>query len=60
MSEEERNAKLEEAASLLQSSLKAFRDAKPGDRSEIDRRFAIVITDLEKLACYAKQYIIEG
>ena len=35
-----------------------LRDLKPNDRGEIDRRFAIAITDTEKLDAYISQYIL--
>lgn len=33
---------------------------KPNDRSELDRQFAIAITDLEKLKAYIVMYIINS
>lgn len=33
--------------------------SKPNDRSEKDRRFAIVITDLEKVKAYFQVYILD-
>ena len=38
--------------------LKLLEDEKPNDRSEIDRRFAIVITDLEKIEAYLQYHIV--
>lgn len=32
-------------------------DAKPKDRSDLDRKFAIAITDLEKLIAFATVYL---
>ena len=34
-----------------------LRDAKPDDRSEKDRRFAVVITEMEKAQAYFYAYI---
>lgn len=31
---------------------------KPNDRSDLDRRYAVVITDLEKVLAYTSQYIV--
>lgn len=36
----------------LMGLLMDFRDAKPADRSELARRYAITITELEKCAAY--------
>jgi hypothetical protein len=38
-------------------SIQTLKDAKPNDRTELDRRFAIVITDLEKIQAYFLIYI---
>jgi len=35
-----------------------IKEEKPDDRSEIDRRFAIIITDLEKVHAYFSVYLI--
>lgn len=36
----------------LMSLLMDFRDAKPEERSELARRYAVTITELEKCAAY--------
>lgn len=37
--------------------LKALRDAKPEERNELARRYAVTITELEKVAAYFEVYI---
>lgn len=41
----------------LKDALQSIIDAKPNDRSGIDRRYAIVITMLEKAVVYFAVYI---
>ena len=43
----------------LESSLRTIRHNRPNDRSELDRRWAIAITDFEKVIAYFKTYIVE-
>ena len=43
---------------LLESALESLQSEKPNDRSEVDRRYAIIITDLEKVLAYYKTYIV--
>ena len=40
----------------LDDLLDALKEQKPNDRSEIDRRFAIAITEAEKLKAYIALY----
>lgn len=42
---------------LLKEAVDAIREAKPDNRSEIDRRYAIVITMLEKAVAFFDYYI---
>lgn len=44
----------------IQKALLAAKSEKPNDRSELDRRYAVIITDLEKVMAYAKTFIDEG
>ena len=37
-----------------------LKEDKPNDRSELDRRYAIVLTELEKAFAYYDQYIFTG
>jgi hypothetical protein len=46
------------AFDLLESALESLQSEKPNDRSEVDRRYAIIITDLEKVLAYYKTYIV--
>ncbi len=43
----------------LESSLHMIKRNRPNDRSEIDRRYAILITDFEKAIAYFKTYIVD-
>lgn len=43
--------------SLLVEALEELREAKPNDRSDKDRRYAILITELEKLIAYYYVYV---
>ncbi len=42
----------------IADTIKMLRDAKPSDRSELDRRFAIVITEMEKGQALFFTYIV--
>jgi len=42
--------KIEEIETLL-------RETRPGNRNHLDRKFSIILTDLEKLKAYIQQYI---
>lgn len=44
----------------LSELVEKMKSAKPGDRSDMDRRFAIVITELEKVEAYFAHFIING
>lgn len=41
----------------LAFALKTIRASKPEDRSEYDRRYAVTITDLEKVIAYFVSYV---
>ncbi len=43
----------------LESSLRMIQRNRPNDRSEIDRRYAVLITDFEKVMAYFKTYIVD-
>lgn len=45
---------------VLNNSLEILQQIKPNDRSAMDRRYAIVITDLEKIIAYYNQFILDG
>lgn len=44
---------------VLTNALVALRDAKPSDRSEMDRRWAITITEMEKVVAYYNSWILD-
>ena len=44
---------------LLKEAVDAIRDARPNERSEVSRRFAIVITMLDKAVAFYHYFIIE-
>lgn len=49
---------LDEAAlEKLEDALAYLRNAKPGERSELARRYAVSITELEKVFAYFKIYV---
>lgn len=47
-------------AEALKGVLATLRAAKPEDRSELDRRYAVTITELEKVFAYFNTYIKEA
>lgn len=49
------NAKL-----IFEDLLEELRDEKPEERSELARRYAIVITEIEKIKAYYQVYIEDG
>jgi hypothetical protein len=42
----------------IQELLQMLKENKPDDRSELDRRHAIILTDLEKIMAYYDYYIV--
>lgn len=61
MSEKEKQDRMNEAAlNSLETSLKILRQSKPDDRSELARRYAVTITELEKVYAYFDTYVIRG
>ena len=47
----------EDVLSSLKTTLSTLRAVKPEDRSGIDRRYAVTITELEKVFAYFYTYI---
>lgn len=45
--------------SLLET-LQKLRDAKPDERTELARRYAVTITEMEKVYAYFLAWVIEG
>ena len=48
------------AALHLRAALERLKAAKPNDRSDRDRYYAIAITDMEKLYAYFSTWVING
>ena len=48
------------ALELLRASIEAMREQKPNDRSELDRRYAVAITEAEKLLAYYLYFVEAG
>lgn len=46
-----------EAYKLIEQAIEALKAAKPAERSEAARHYAIVITELEKTFAYYRVYI---
>jgi hypothetical protein len=46
------------ALQLIADALSELRADKPGDRSETDRRYAIVITEVEKAEAIARYFLL--
>lgn len=46
-----------EFIALLEEALRKIEEEKPNDRSEVDRKYAIAKTDLEKLVAYCNFYL---
>ena len=57
--DEYQNSQNENSATRIDEALAQLRYARPDDRSELDRRYAIAITDLEKVRAYVSLYIVE-
>lgn len=45
---------------LMDQLLREMRDARPSERSELSRRYAVAITEMEKVYAYFKTYVIDG
>jgi hypothetical protein len=44
----------------LRDALNEVREHKPNDKSEEDRRFAVTITEMEKVIAYYLTYVVNG
>ncbi len=51
------NAKNNEALNGLEASLYFLRSAKPDERSELTRRYAVTIAEFEKVIAYFRVYV---
>lgn len=49
----------ENCLKLLEQAIADLRAAKPEERNERARRYAVTITDLEKVIAYFKVYIVD-
>lgn len=45
---------------LMNDILSMLREVKPDNRSDLDRRYAITITDMEKVMMYFKMFVIDA
>lgn len=45
---------------VLETALLALEMEKPGDRSEVDRSYAVTITEMEKVIAYFDRYVVQG
>jgi len=44
---------------MIEDTLKQLRNAKPDERSEKARRYAVTITEMEKVYAYFKTFVID-
>jgi len=58
MADETTLTKEEEVSFDLAGFIEFVRESKPNDKSELDRRYAILITDLEKAAATFYHYAV--
>ncbi len=47
----------EEVQRAMEVTLQRLRDAKPEERSELARRYAVTITEFEKVVAYFRVYV---
>lgn len=47
------------ALSTLIETLEVLRNCKPEERNELARRYAVAITELEKVVAYVQVFIVE-
>lgn len=58
LTQTQKNEILKVLSTDLTNLVEHLRQLKPDDRTDLDRRFAIAITDAEKLDAYITQYIL--
>lgn len=46
--------------SVLMDALAKLREAKPSERSEKSERYAVTITEMEKVVAYFKTWVVDG
>ncbi len=44
----------------LKQAMRELQDAKPSERNELARRYAVTITELEKVIAYFRVYVLMG
>lgn len=49
-----------ESIKSLRDTLAVLKKHKPDDRSELDRRYAVTITELEKTLAYFYTFVVSG
>lgn len=59
-SRDEKMPPIKSPQSLMNDTLNSLRIHKPNDRGELDRRFAVTITEMEKVAAYFKTYVLDA
>jgi hypothetical protein len=57
--DEEQKEKLYQIQDKLVAAIDALKDGKPEDRSETARRFAVTITEMEKVLAYFNYFVVE-
>jgi len=50
----------EDMAHMIFDVLVGLRDMKPNNRSELDRKYAVMITDMEKINAYFNHYVVNA
>ena len=56
LAQEEKN---KEILRGMEAMLQRLRDAKPGERNELARRYAVAITEYEKSLAFFKFYVVD-
>ena len=49
-----------DVAGKFEDLVASIREQKPNDRSELDRKYAILLTELEKVEAYFHYYIVQN
>lgn len=56
LAQEEKNM---EVLRAMEATLQSLRDAKPGERNELARRYAVTTTEYEKSLAFFKFYVVD-
>ena len=59
MSESNKSLTMADMDEMIFRVIEGLKDLKPNDHDDLDRRFAICITDAEKLSSYFAYYILQ-